>query len=136
MGGGQTGKLLKICFQLLFDAFLDGIDGGPGAGRIPQEIFIVSLPVGKTREALLVFARVFKGRESSDQKLVGGNYMLQDGFFVLFQKMLFLHLGEKIRFIDLLGEDSDEEVFRGFPDAPSKWRENALGENIVVTDHG
>ena len=71
--------------------------------------------------------QVFKGRESSDQKLVGGNYMLQDSFFVLFQKMLFLHLGEKIRFLDLLGEDSDEEVFRGFPDKSITLVDDGLG---------
>ena len=53
--------------------------------------------------------------------------MLKDGFFVLFQKMLFLHLGEKIRFLDLLGEDGDEEVFRGFPDKSITLVDDGLG---------
>ena len=101
MGRGQTRELLKICFQLLSMRFLDGMTEAQEPVESRRRYSLVSLPRWEDQRGLAGFARVFKGRESSDQKLVGGNYMLQDGFFVLFQKMLFLHLGEKIRFLDL-----------------------------------
>ena len=80
MGTCQCREFPEILFQLFFNTFLNGIHGSPGAGRITDQIFVIGGSAGKSGEPLLIFAGAFQGGQPTDQKLVSGDDVFENGF--------------------------------------------------------